>query len=58
MEIFFQEIGHDWVLKNSLFFADFKNMNLPLCKSAPKKVIPQKLNLSVKKLQISKIFGF
>jgi len=41
-EIFFFTIGTCLVSKDAEFYVEFKNVNLPLCKIAPKKIIGEK----------------
>ncbi len=43
-------LEHMGYKKNLEFFVDFKNLNLPLCKDTPKKVISKKLK-NVAKIQ-------
>ncbi len=44
--------------KNSLFFVDFKNINIAQCKSAPKKSYFTKTEIQDQKLENSQYFQF
>jgi len=41
-ENFFFRMGTYWVSKDAEFYVEFKNVNLPLYKIAPKKIIGEK----------------